>query len=96
MTVTTLAEELVLLAYDDSGALRVGGTELNYGLGGALLLERPSPTWSAPACSAVSKRRLKEISQGSWAAAAVRQAIQEVQAAVTGAAVAVAAAGSGS
>ncbi|MEV6303683.1 GPP34 family phosphoprotein [Actinoplanes sp. NPDC051861] len=36
----------------------------------------------------VVRRRLKEISEGAWAAAAVRKAIQEVQAAITAAAVA--------
>ncbi|GAA0808480.1 GOLPH3/VPS74 family protein [Spirilliplanes yamanashiensis] len=35
----TLLDELVLLAYDDDGERRLGSTELEYGLGGALLLE---------------------------------------------------------
>jgi hypothetical protein len=35
----SLAEELVLLAYEDSGKAQLSGTNLDLGLGGALLLE---------------------------------------------------------
>lgn len=39
MITGSLAEELVLLAYDDNGAARGTGTNLDYGLAGALLHE---------------------------------------------------------
>lgn len=39
MSNLSLAEELVLLAYDDSGKSQLSGTNLDLGLGGALLLE---------------------------------------------------------
>ncbi|NJC63553.1 GPP34 family phosphoprotein [Planosporangium flavigriseum] len=34
-----LAEELLLLAYDDAGSLKISGQSLDYGLAGALLME---------------------------------------------------------
>ncbi|MFF5172444.1 GPP34 family phosphoprotein [Micromonospora sp. NPDC000089] len=39
MDTLTLADELVLLAYDDAGTNRLGRPHLDYGLAGALLLE---------------------------------------------------------
>jgi Golgi phosphoprotein 3 (GPP34) len=39
MSNLSLAEELVLLAYDDSGKSQLSGTNLDLGIGGALLLE---------------------------------------------------------
>ncbi|MFU8853900.1 GOLPH3/VPS74 family protein [Micromonospora sp. SL1-18] len=39
MNAFTLADELVLLAYDDAGANRLGRPHLDYGLAGAVLLE---------------------------------------------------------
>jgi Golgi phosphoprotein 3 (GPP34) len=39
MSNLSLAEELVLLAYDDEGRSQLSGTNLDLGLGGALLLE---------------------------------------------------------
>ncbi|MFJ8578874.1 GPP34 family phosphoprotein [Micromonospora sp. NPDC093277] len=39
MSAFTLADELVLLAYDDAGANQLGGLRLGYGLAGAVLLD---------------------------------------------------------
>ena len=39
MAPLTLADELVLLAYDDTGVNRLGRPNLDYGLAGAVLLE---------------------------------------------------------